>query len=415
VAGVGFALPPLLDAATPRIFPDVRTAKKFLWLIPHSVHETDPRADRLRRSAMRIAWSTTGVAFLLALGLHLPGAVARCDAAARERERKGDALRSLDPKESERLYRSAARLATDVAHRESLRQKSRTACERTPKSSPGAETVRLPAPEVTTAAIAGRYLLQREIARGGMGIVYQARDSVLARPLALKQLAADEDSPESLQRFRREAQALARLTHPNIVQVHDFLEDGGRPWIVMELVDGEDLGSVLRRRGAIPVREAVRLAAPLADALDFAHRRGVLHRDVKPGNVLVTKEGVPKLADFGIARIRRSARCTAAGAIVGSPAYLSPEQVAGEEGDPRSDLYSFGVMLYEMLTGRLPFDGVTAVTLVAHLTEPAPRPRRLAPNVPGELDRLILAMLEKDPGRRPADLGAISRQLHAFV
>lgn len=263
-----------------------------------------------------------------------------------------------------------------------------------------------------------RYAVIEEIGRGGMGVVYRAKDPVLGRVVALKELPRALVRDATLaERFRIEARVLARLTHSGIVQVFDFVENEHGMWMAMELVLGGSLDGLLEKKGPLPVDELTRLGAQMARALAYAHREGVIHRDFKPHNVLLTREGEPKITDFGLAKIAREGpKLTQAGAIMGSPAYMSPEQASGKETDNRTDVYAFAVTLFEMAAGRCPFVGDTAAVMVGHLTQEAPTLTELAPDAPPALAELLASMLAKDPADRPADLEEVAKaldELHA--
>ncbi len=264
----------------------------------------------------------------------------------------------------------------------------------------------------TSALLADRYRLIRLIAAGGMGTVWEAHDVLLDRPVALKSmaegLAAD---PEFVERFRREARAAGRLTHPNLARVYDYGDDAGAPFLVMELIEGETLHDRMAREGPLPVAEAVRIARAIAAGLESAHRAGVVHRDVKPANVMLERAGGVKITDFGIAAAASSTRLTQ-GSGLGTAAYASPEQTRGERVTAASDVYSLGVVAYEMLTGRPPFDGPSPVAIaLAHAQrEPVPI-RTIAPAVPVAVAGAVERALAKDPRERPESAEAFSGML----
>ena len=253
--------------------------------------------------------------------------------------------------------------------------------------------------------LGGRYELLRRLAQGGMASVYLARDRQLDRHVALKmlhpQFAAD---PTFAERLRREAHAAAGLSHPNIVGVYDWGRQGDRYFIVMEYVRGHSLGEIIAARGALEPKAAAAVAFEVAAALAFAHRAGIVHRDVKPQNVLLSADGHVKVTDFGIATMMgagASAGLTATGTVVGTAAYLSPEQARGEPTDARSDLYSLGVVLYEMLAGGPPFRGDTPVAVAyQHVQDPPPPLSQVATNVPRALEGITMRLLAKDPEDR---------------
>jgi eukaryotic-like serine/threonine-protein kinase len=260
----------------------------------------------------------------------------------------------------------------------------------------------------------GRYRLVRRIATGGMGEVWQADDTVLGRRVALKvlveELAADD---RATRRFVREARATARLAHPNVARVYDFGRDGGAPFLVMELLEGETLAARLAS-GPLPPAEAVRVAAAVADALDAAHRRGIVHRDVKPSNVMLTRDGEVKVLDFGIAAAADETHSTTGSGLYATVAYVSPERVAGEPTTPASDVYSLGAVLYELLCGRPPFSGPSpALVARAHLHDQPVPVRQLAPWVPARLAEACEAALAKDPARRPSSAASLAIRLRA--
>jgi eukaryotic-like serine/threonine-protein kinase len=265
----------------------------------------------------------------------------------------------------------------------------------------------------TVEKIAGRYELHEVIGRGGMGVVYRAHDTVLDRVVAVKVLPAEYASDLTLvERFTREARAAARLADPNIVAVFDTGIDGDVRYIVMELVLGVSLAQLLHERGALAVPEAVDIAAQVAAALAAAHAAGIVHRDIKPANIMVQPSGAVKVLDFGIAQARTDEALTRTTAVLGSAPYMAPEMAAGQPADERSDIYSLGCVLYEMLTGRPPFLAeVPAAVMHQHISA-APQPvRQLQPRVPPALDALLARMLAKRPADRPQQAAQLAGAL----
>jgi eukaryotic-like serine/threonine-protein kinase len=265
------------------------------------------------------------------------------------------------------------------------------------------------------ALFAGRYRLERRLGVGGMATVQLAFDTRLERNVAVKLLAEHlAEDGAFVSRFRREALAAARLVHPNIVQVFDFGLDEAthRNFIVMEFVNGQSCAEMLREQGTLPVDEAVEILAQSCRGLDYAHRNGVVHRDVKPGNLLRSGEGMVKLADFGIAKAAEDSDITKVGSVLGTAAYLAPEQARGEPAGPASDLYALGVVAYQLLAGRLPYDAAS-LTDLARLQETGPPPRldELEPDVPPALATAVAVALHRDPEQRYPDAAAMETAL----
>jgi serine/threonine-protein kinase len=266
--------------------------------------------------------------------------------------------------------------------------------------------------------IADRYELEELVGTGGMSSVFRARDRQLERRVAIKILHEHyADDPEYLERFRREARAVARLSHPNIVTVIDRGDDDERQYIVFEHVDGENLKELVQRSGPLPVRRAIEVALAVADGLAFAHEQGLVHRDVKPQNVLLSSEGEVKVTDFGIARsLHVDHGVTQTGTVLGTGEYLAPEQASGKPVSPATDVYSLGVVLWELLAGDVPFVGENFVAVaLRHVNEPPPHLRERRPDVSPRLDAAVECALAKDPARRFPSMAAFAKELRACL
>ncbi|MGQ0544860.1 MAG: serine/threonine-protein kinase [Betaproteobacteria bacterium] len=260
----------------------------------------------------------------------------------------------------------------------------------------------------------GRYKVLGELGRGAMGIVYRAQDPALDRVVALKTIILDEDAEgreEYQKRFFLEAKAAGKLTHPSIVTTYDFGEHDGVAYLAMELLEGTDLRTRLKE-GALPAAEAVEVARQVAEGLGFAHERGIVHRDIKPGNIMLAGRGRAKIMDFGLARMRAADHKTVTGMVLGTPKYMSPEQVAGSPVDQRSDIFSLGIVLYEMLTGGRLFGAEDMTQIMHNVTyqEHEP-PTRLKPELPALLDFVVARALKKDPAARYQDAAELAADL----
>jgi serine/threonine-protein kinase len=269
--------------------------------------------------------------------------------------------------------------------------------------------------------INGRFMVEAQLGEGGMAVVYRARNTLVERVVALKVLNREmARDPKLKERFRREAKNTAALAHPNIVEILDYGEaEDGAPYLVMELLDGQALDKMIGK-GPIPAPVVAMLGAHIARGLARAHDFSVVHRDLKPENIFVTRapsgRGVAKILDFGIARSMHDQRLTSAGQVFGTPQYMAPERVTSIDTGPAADLYALGIILFEMVTGKLPFAAkdITGF-LVAHLREPPPRPSSIVPTVPRRLEELILKLLEKRPEDRPVDAHQVDKELTALA
>ncbi len=264
--------------------------------------------------------------------------------------------------------------------------------------------------------IGGRYKVTDRVGDGGMGCVYRAEDLKTGETVAIKQLHDDlTEDAQMLERFRREAQALRRLKHPGIVQIVDTVEENGRHYLVMEFMAGGDLFQMLQRK-RLSVRRVVEMAISLADALAATHALNIIHRDLKPENILFDECGNPHLSDFGTALLRDSARITLDGHAVGTMNYISPEVVQYQTIDQRADVWSLGVLMYEMLTRKLPFNDASKVTLMlAIMYDPLPDLRAQRPDVPDALDDLWQQMLERDTNQRIQDMRGVADELRRIA
>ncbi len=249
----------------------------------------------------------------------------------------------------------------------------------------------------------GKYEIRRELGRGAMGVVYEGYDPMIKRIVALKTIRADqlagENAEAAIARFRREAQAAGRLSHPNIVSIYDIGEDAGTWYIAMEFIQGRELKNYFESNERFASADIVRIMTQILDALGYSHRLGVIHRDIKPANVIILADGGVKVADFGIAHIE-SSNMTQAGTVMGTPSYMSPEQIMGLPVDGRSDLFSAGVLLYQFLTGERPFAGSATATMHKVLEEDPLPPSRFNVLVPGAMDAVVRKALAKRPDER---------------
>lgn len=418
-----FVILPALDLLLSRIFSPI-TVESLFGLVTRDVEN-----PHLPLSELITHWSLWTLTILLAVYLilrRIPVALDSARQIARDKVQLADRLVNTNPSESILLYSAALAWTSD---REIESQISSKLQELNTRLSQGnrAETIAVSATSSDgtvimsadavedadqMAIIADRYQIKQQLGAGAMGIVYQAEDLKLNRDVALKQLAPNLSSdPQLLARFRQEALALARLSHPNIVQVYDFIEWNGLSLIVMELVQGDELESMLGQGNPLKLAEAVRLVTQMADALGYAHDRGVVHRDFKPANVLISHKGQVKITDFGIAKLAASSVHTQLNTVMGTPAYMSPEQASGEQTDHRTDIYALGVVLYQLLAGKRPFEGDTKSIIAQHLTKMPPGLAGVRGDVPPELDVIVQKMLAKKATDRFQSMAEVVQQL----
>jgi serine/threonine protein kinase len=262
----------------------------------------------------------------------------------------------------------------------------------------------------------GRYQILDKLGEGAMGVVYRARDNAIGRVVALKMLSAELGAEEELhQRFQREAEAIGRLSHPNIVTVYDLGQTDGQLYMAMELLEGEDLRGLIEKRVDIPLVDRVRLLMQICEGVGYAHSRGVVHRDIKPANILVTTSGQVKILDFGLARVSTRATITKKGVILGTPDYMAPEQAMGKPVDQRSDVFSAGAVFYEFLTLEKPFKGKTLHAVLYQIIQDDPDPvLTLNPEVPTRLAAVVHRMLVKDEEKRCPSMDDAGKDLRAI-
>jgi len=277
------------------------------------------------------------------------------------------------------------------------------------------KTLETPKGELTTGStFAERYQIIEELGEGGMGKVYRALDKKLKEEVALKLIRSEIASDKkTLERFSNELKIARRISHKNIGRMYELMEDKDIHFITMEYVPGEDLKSFIRRSGQLAVGTTLRIAAQVCEGLSEAHKLGIVHRDLKPYNIMIDKQGNAKILDFGIARFLEAKGITGEGVIIGTPEYMSPEQAEAKETDRRSDIYSLGIILYEMLTNQLPFVGNTPLSIAMKQKGDIPKsPKELNPEIPETLNHLILKCLEKDKGQRYQSVGEVQSELN---
>jgi len=267
------------------------------------------------------------------------------------------------------------------------------------------------------------YTIISQLGKGGMGAVYLAQDKRLDRKVAIKVLTLNENlsleqKSEIIARFQKEAKAIAKLSHPNVVAIHDIGEDNGEYYMVMEFLEGKSIGSILDKDKKLPIQECIDISIQICKALDYIHSNSIVHRDIKPDNIIITKNNIAKITDFGIAQNDSDQmRLTQDGTILGSIMYISPEQLRNsKEVDNRADIFSYGVTLYQMITGKMPFDGETVGEVVTKILSSQPElPRKYNPDIPFELERIIMKALNKDREKRYQNMKEMEKDLVSLL
>jgi serine/threonine-protein kinase len=264
-------------------------------------------------------------------------------------------------------------------------------------------------------ALEARYQILKELGRGGMGIVFQAHDKQLHEQVAIKILSPIlSTNSDALERLKREVSAARRVTHPNVIRIHDISEMNGLHFVSMEYFHGQSLKEYIKQQGSLSPNQAWQIASQICDGLDAAHRGGIIHRDLKSQNIIINAQGQLKIIDFGLAHTAHMEGMTATGLIMGTPEYMAPEQVAGKRVDERADIYSLGIILYELFTGRVPFKGDSAIGVgFMQMKEEPMKPREINPQISPQVEQVIMKALEKDPLRRYASVSELKSDLES--
>lgn len=408
-----FVAPPIMSSLSDYLYPPIEHEKKILRIFESTEVDSNPLRDTRYVQFMTFLWAAGLGVVLIQLINHIPAAIAIGRQRAARLQERADSIALDDPERSARLHEDALQFLVDSPSGSGADRFATATRDAVPDRTKVISTKVMPRGKPRYVGPNRRYRLDKAMGSGGMGVVHAAYDTVLKRPVALKQLFAHLlQDDEQTERFRQEALALASLSHPHIVTVYDLLEDSGHFWIVMELLSGGSLAEKIAEMPNLKIGESVAVTSRMAAALGFAHEKGIIHRDVKPPNILFTTDGTPKLTDFGNAKLTESIVHTQEGLMLGSPAYMSPEQVTGHPLDHRTDIYSLGVSLYQMLSGRVPFEGDMRAILAQHVNQTPRPPRELNPSIPEALDTTVLTMLSKEPAERFQDAASVISALN---
>lgn len=415
---VPFVLNPLMDMLLAILFGTVTEESLFGLFINEKVH---PSLESAQFITHWVVWILSLLICVYLFLRCLPDVVEHARDIVKEKIQLADKLLKKNPSESILLYNAATRWNVDKDYDKLLSTKLHgfndsvfEDIDKTIAMSTMVDVSSTPQ-DFAHSVIAERYPIKKLLGSGAMGNVYLAEDIRLKREVALKQLAPGlSTNTQLIARFRQEAVALARLSHPNIVQVYDFFEAEGFFWIAMEFVKGCELEEKLQLE-SLALQETLRLVKQLAEALGYAHEKGVIHRDFKPANVLLTESIDVKITDFGIAKLAQSSVLTQINTVMGTPSYMSPEQANGENADLRTDIYSLGIVFYQMLSGELPFTGDTKSIVAQHLTKQAPSLRDSHEDIPEEIDQIVLKMLMKEPADRYQTMHEIVEQIETYL
>lgn len=398
---VPFILIPLVNLLLSYIFSPV-TEETLFGLI--RTKKDNPFLEYAQLMVTVLVWLASLLICIYLFLIKIPDVIQHSRKVVKEKIAEADKTLILKPSESVLLYSAATEWNVDADYEKVISTKmdniNKTVFDGIDKT-----LVTMPAnvayPEsiiLVKTVIAGRYLIKKLLGKGAMGSVYLAEDERLKREIALKMLSPGLSVDEHLiARFRQEALALARLSHPNIVQVYDFFEENGFFWIAMEFVKGGELDARLKASGRLELHETLSLSKQMADALGYAHEQGVIHRDFKPANVLLTPNQNVKITDFGIAKLAQSSLHTQLNTVLGTPSYMSPEQANGETTDHRTDIYSLGIVFYQLLAGELPFKGDHRSIIAQHFLKEVPRLSEFHQDISPEIDQIIQKMLAKKP------------------